>query len=94
MSQPRKATPQNGFAIRAFREREGMKLGALAAQTGISEPHLRNIEVENRPATPEYLARIADALNVPVAALTRVRASDLIDNRKPTRQAAIVEAAA
>lgn len=81
--------PQNGYAIRAFREREGLKVAELAERTGMSEPHLRNIETENRPASPEHLARLADALHVPVAALSRVRASDLADNRQATRRAAL-----
>jgi transcriptional regulator with XRE-family HTH domain len=89
MSQPRPAVPQNGFAIRAFRERESLTVAALAEQTGLSDSHVRNIETENRPASPEHLARIADVLNVTPAALSRLRASELVDNRKATRRAAL-----
>lgn len=90
---PVRVTPQNGYTIRAFREREGLKVSDLASAVGVSEPHMRNIETENRPASPEHLGRISDALNVPVAALVRVPASEYSDNRKKTRHAVLAKVA-
>lgn len=66
---------QNGFAIRAFREKEGLSVQTLATTVGISGPHLRNLENEFRNASPQHLCRIARALGVPVAALQRAEAA-------------------
>ena len=66
---------QNGHTIRALRQREGLSLIELAAICKASASHMRNIELEHRDATPEQLAKVADALDVPVAALTRLPAS-------------------
>lgn len=67
---------QNGAAIRAIRQREGLTVDQLAskvsASLSLSAPHLRNIENEHRSASPEHLALIARHLNVPIAALRRV----------------------
>lgn len=72
---PARAVPtpanQNGFAIRAFREKDGQTLQWLADAIPVSAPHMRNIENENRNASPEHLNLIAKALDVPVAALRR-----------------------
>lgn len=70
-----KISRQNGHAIRALRQREGISVVDLAAICGASASHMRNIELEHRDASPEQLAKVADALNVPVAALTRLPAS-------------------
>lgn len=63
---------QNGFAVRAIRELRGMKVAELAQRVGISDQHVRNIELEHRSATPEDLARIAAVLDIPVLALQRL----------------------
>jgi len=62
---------QNGFAVRAFREKDGRSLQWLADAAQVSAPHMRNIENENRNASPEHLNLIAKALDVPVSALRR-----------------------
>ena len=85
----RNPTPQNGYAIRAFREREGLSVNQLASTIGVSDSHMRNLECENKAATPEVLARIADAVHVPVVALSRIRGSEMDDNRARTRRAAV-----
>lgn len=64
---------QNGAAIRAIRQREGLSVDQLANQVGFSAPHLRNIENELKNASIEHLAAIALALDVPLAALRRER---------------------
>jgi len=68
---------QNGYAIRAFRIKEGLTVNELANSIGVSYSHLQNIEHENRTARPEHLARIARVLHVPVAALTRVAEAEI-----------------
>lgn len=74
---PAKAT-QNGYAIRAFREKEGRSVQWLADMVNVTAPHIRNIENEHRNASPAHLGLIARALDVPVAAIKREAASDLI----------------
>ena len=60
---------QNGFAIRALRQKEGLSVDALAIAIDVTAPHLRNIENELRSASEVHLARIAKALDVPLAAI-------------------------
>lgn len=67
---PSRAT-QNGYAIRAFREGEGLSVQALADAIGVTAPHLRNIENEHRNANARHLALIARTLGKPVAAIMR-----------------------
>jgi transcriptional regulator with XRE-family HTH domain len=62
---------QNGAAIRALRVKDRRSARDLAEHVGIHEQALRNIENNTRPASPEVMRRIADILNVPVAAITR-----------------------
>lgn len=72
MTQPPAVPRQNGFAVRAIRQLRGMKVPELAQRVGISDQHVRNIELEHRSSTPEDLARIAQVLDVPVLALQRL----------------------
>lgn len=69
------ATPsrpsQNGYAIRGFRESQGLSLQHLADAVGVTAPHMRNIENEHRNASRRHLALIARALGQPIAALMR-----------------------
>jgi transcriptional regulator with XRE-family HTH domain len=67
---------QNGPAVRALRQREGLTVDALskrvtAAGINLSVPHLRNIENEHKNASVAHLAAIAKALDVPLAAIRR-----------------------
>jgi transcriptional regulator with XRE-family HTH domain len=67
-------TRQNGAAIRAIREREGLSVSELATSVGISDPHLRNLELEHKDARPETLALIARGLRCPLAAIANGQA--------------------
>lgn len=71
MSSPGDTPRHNGAAIRAFRIKQGLKPGELAAMARLSYPHLDNIEHERRQPSIEVLHRIAAALEVPVRALLR-----------------------
>lgn len=62
---------QNGFAVRAFRQKDGLSVATMAQILDISETHYRRLEAETRDAQPEQIARIAKAVNVPPAALVR-----------------------
>lgn len=66
---------QNGHAIRALRQKEGLTPDELAKAIGVTTPHLRNIELELRSASEVHLARIAKVLDVPLAAIKN-RAQD------------------
>lgn len=63
--------PQNGFAIREFREFRRWSVTALAREIGISQPTLSNIEMERRPASDEVLDAIAAVLDIDVRAIRR-----------------------
>lgn len=64
-------TRQNGPAIRALRRKDGRQVSDLAEVVGLHPQALTNIENEFRQASPETLSRIARALCVPIAAITR-----------------------
>jgi transcriptional regulator with XRE-family HTH domain len=64
---------QNGLAIKEFREREGWSCAALAEESGIAQSTLSNIENEQRSTKLEVLQKIANALDLPVGAITRER---------------------
>lgn len=58
-----------GLNIKAQRDRAGLSLAQLSAETGISKAHL--VRLENKAGNPslEILARIAEALGVTIADL-------------------------
>src|SRR5215475_13785228 len=62
---------QNGAARRSLREKDGWHQPEFARKVGMSQSALSNIEREKRSARPATIHRIAHALRVPVAAITR-----------------------
>lgn len=64
-------TTQNGFAIRGFRQLAGISVTQMAEIAEVSPAHYRKLEAETRDAHPMTLAKIAKAVNQPVAALVR-----------------------
>src|ERR1700739_1430015 len=64
---------QTGAAIRRLREKDGWHQPEFARKVGMSQSALSNIEREKRSARPATIHRIARALRVPVAAITRER---------------------
>ena len=61
----------NGAAIRSLREKDGWHQPDFAREVGVTQAALSNIEREKRGARPATIHRIARALRVPVAAITR-----------------------
>lgn len=66
----------NGAALRAIRERTGLKVADLVTELGhygvtVHPAHLRNIENGQRNASPKLIKAIARGLRVPVNALLR-----------------------
>lgn len=59
-----------GPAIRAIRTAKGLPGGKFAVDCLMSHAHLCNIEAGRREPTPEGLARIAQALDVPLDAIS------------------------
>lgn len=70
---------QNGYAIRPFREARGLTGVRLAALVGVAHSTLANVERERRSASPELLARVAEALRVRVEALERAQPGPPVD---------------
>ena len=60
----------NGASIRAIREPLGMKQHELADAAGISRSHMNKIEQDVEQPSPAVIRKIADALGVPLAAIT------------------------
>lgn len=60
----------NGAAIRALREAHGWRVSKFAVAVGISHSYLCNIEAGRKKAGPDVIRRIADTLDVPLAAVT------------------------
>ncbi len=67
----RRRLRQNGAAIRSLREKDGWHQPEFARKVGVTQAALSNIEREKRGARPATIHRIAHALRVPVAAITR-----------------------
>lgn len=63
--------PQNGPAIREFRLLKRWSSTDLAAEIGISQPTLSNLEAERRPTTHEVMDQIADVLGIDRKAVRR-----------------------
>ena len=62
---------QNGAAIRSLREKDGRRQPEFARKVGMSQSALSNTERDKRSAWSAAIHRIARALRVPVAAITR-----------------------
>lgn len=58
----------NPAALRVIRERSGLSVSALASLSGVSQPHLSNIEAGRRSPSPRAAKAVADALRVPLVA--------------------------
>lgn len=61
----------NGAALRSIREARGLSLRRLADLIERTPGYLSRIERNLQPAGAETLRRCADALNVPLDAITR-----------------------
>lgn len=60
----------HGEAIRALRLARGYRAVEFAAAISISHSYLANIEADRKRASAHVLERIADALQVPVEAIS------------------------
>jgi transcriptional regulator with XRE-family HTH domain len=90
---PPKPTRHNGTAIRAFRIAKGLSVQELCNKVvsggrNFTPPALRNIELENRDAKADLIQRIANALDVPIAAIIRIPISEWDTGRKVEDEAA------
>lgn len=60
-----------GAQVRRIRQEAGLTLAELATRTGVSKPMLSKIENAQTSCSLTTLARLADALDIPVTALFR-----------------------
>ena len=65
------AVTPNGAAIRSIREARGLSLRQLAHLIERNPGYCSRLETGGRGARPKTLYRIAQELNVPLAAITR-----------------------
>lgn len=59
--------------IRALRQAQKMTVVELAKRCGTTQPHISNIEMEDRNCSPRLLVLIANALGVDVRLVERNR---------------------
>ncbi len=64
----------NGQALKAIRERSGLSQSALAELAGITQGRISEWESDSPPVRPATIAKVAEALVVPVTALLRAEA--------------------
>jgi len=62
----------NGSALRQIRELTGLSGRELGRRAGIYENGVTNIELGKRPASPAVARKLADALGVPLDAITHI----------------------
>ncbi|MGS2645955.1 helix-turn-helix domain-containing protein [Streptosporangium sp. G12] len=62
---------QHGPAIRALRIKDGLSVEGLADMVGCVQSVISHIELEDKRPSEQMLNRIARALHVPVAAISR-----------------------
>ncbi len=68
--------PTNGAVIRAVRVAYGLKLAELARDLDISEGYLSRLETGKLDGSPHILRRVAERLNIPLAAVVRCAIPD------------------
>ena len=61
-------TESLGSHLRELREQRGLSLRKFAKKLGVSAAHLVDLEKDRRSPSPELLQRVADELDVPMAA--------------------------
>lgn len=81
--------PQNGPAIREFRLLRRWSSTDLAAEVGISQPTLSNIEAERRPTTHEVLDQIADILEIDRRAVRREKDPNAAEKKEQPHARAV-----
>ena len=62
----------NGPSIRAIRELLGVSISAFAPRCGVSQGYLSRVELGDKQPSPTALRAIADALGVPLDAISYV----------------------
>ena len=62
----------NGASIRAIREALGVSVSAFAPRCDISQGYLSRVELGDKQPSPTALRAIADALGVPLDAISYV----------------------
>jgi transcriptional regulator with XRE-family HTH domain len=68
---PTPTVAQHGPAIRALRIKDGLSVNGLAELVGCAQSAISHIELEQKQPSEQMLNRIARALHVPVAAISR-----------------------
>lgn len=62
----------HGPAIRAIREVTGVSISAFAPRVGVTQGYMSNVELGHKQPTVEFMARVAQALGVPLDAVSYV----------------------
>ncbi|MFG1683588.1 helix-turn-helix domain-containing protein [Nonomuraea sp. NPDC049269] len=68
---------QHGPAIRALRIKDGLTVNGLAELVGCAQSVISHLEMEQKQPSEQMLNRIARALHVPVAAISRAPLADI-----------------
>ena len=62
----------NGKAVRSIREAVGISQKTLAERAGVKQGTMAGVELGNHGMSPEKMRRVADALGVPLDAISSV----------------------
>jgi transcriptional regulator with XRE-family HTH domain len=62
----------HGPAIRAIREATGVSISAFAPRVGVTQGYMSNVELGHKVPTVEFMSRVAQALGVPLDAVSYV----------------------
>ena len=60
----------NPASLKAIRELNGLSQAELSRTSGVAQGHISGIEAGQKAAAPKTIRKLADALRVPVAAIT------------------------
>lgn len=71
MAQPDRVLEGLGEALRAARSKRGISQEALSLETGVHRNYIGGIERAERSPSVEAVAKLADALDLPLADLFR-----------------------
>lgn len=82
--------PKDGYRLRRARQARGWSLSELAEQVGVSASHLSSIERGLDKASTQLIARITDALGIPMSGLAPFHSENATVVRRDERASVVL----